>query len=231
MMRNHRSFQSLTRSTIERDNVRVNRTQEQTMQEFRLERVPAVIKPGTQLMQAVTVAGGANASPRKVTEVKLVLEINVTDCPGTVEFLFPGAKVYMDTVAGLEHAKGEDRTARTKLPEMNVRVWYGEEAEPVFDLAACSVKSRAQLRVDEDGGGKLILRPCGKFTNKQLADMAQLISADVRVSMEPAQMDLADVVIADPQSGKKKRGRGKKADLHVVDGDGGDDPGASALHS
>lgn len=201
------------------------------MHEFRLEKVPAVIKPGTQLLQAVTVAGGANASPRKVTEVKLVLEINVTDCPASVEFLFPGAKVYMDTVAGLEHAKGEDRTARTKLPEMNVRVWYGDGTdEPVFDLAACSVKSRAQLRVDEDGAGKLIIRPCGKFTNKQLADMAQLISADVRVSMEPSQMDLSDVVIAEPAGGKKK-GRGKKADLKVVDGDGVDDPGASALHS
>jgi hypothetical protein len=204
------------------------------MQEFKLERVPAVIKPGTQLMQAVTVAGGANASPRKVTEVKLVLEIDVTACPKALEFLFPGADVYMKTVAGLEHAKGEDRTARTKLPEMNVRVWYGEGTdEPVFDLAGCPVKSRAQLKVDEDGNGKLILRPCGKFTNKQLADMAQLISADVRVSMEAAQMDLAEVTMAEPPDGKKKKGRGKKADLHVVDGGADDDQqeASSALHS
>jgi hypothetical protein len=195
------------------------------MSDFKLENVPGVIKPRTVLLQAVTVATGTNAVPKKVTEVELLLELDVSACAKAVEHLFPGADMYMKTVAGLEHAKGEDRVARTKLPEMNVRVWYGTDTEPVFDLMGCPIKARPQLKVDENGNGRLVLKPRGKFSNKQLADMAQLISADVRVTMDPAQMDMAELTMEEPEK-KRGRGRPKKAELRVVD-DGSDLDGES----
>ena len=196
---------------------------------FKLERVPATIKPGTAFKDAVTAAHGADAKPKRMTEVELHLEVDVSECPDAVEDLFPGADAYCKTVAGLEkQCKGEDRSARTKLPEMNVLVWYGTEAEPVVDCQACSVKSRVLLKVNEDGDGKIIIKPRVRLDNKQLTGMAQLIKADVRVSMEPAQVDLSDVSIggaaaAGSASPGKKGKRKSQAQLHAIDGGGGDE--------
>jgi hypothetical protein len=49
--------------------------------------------------------------------------------------------------------------------------------------------------------------------------MAQLIKAEVKVSFEPSQVDLADAVI--PEPAVKKGKRGQKAQLHAVVDDAG----------
>lgn len=175
---------------------------------WKLTQVPAVIKPGTAFKDAVTAAGGVNAKPTRMTEVELHLEVNVTDCMKQVEDLFPGADNYCKTVAGLEKAcKGEDRSARTKLPEMDVTVWYGADTDPVFTSQASPVKARVQLKVNEDGDGKIIIKPRVRLNNKALTDMAQLIKAEVKVSMEPSQMDLSEKAIPEPVEKKGKKGR------------------------
>lgn len=183
-----------------------------------LTKVAGVIKPRTVFLNAVTAAAGANAKPTRVTEVELLLELDVTNSLKAIDALFPGADEYAKLVAGREkQCKGEDRTARTKLPEMNVRIFYGDDAEPAVDSQACPVKARPQLKVNEDGEARMIVKPRCKLANKQLTEMAQLIGADVRVTMEPAQVDLADVNMAEPEKPKRGKKNGDKPDLRVVD--------------
>lgn len=195
---------------------------------FKLVKVPATIKPGTSFKDAVTAAHGADARPKRMTEVELHLEVDVTECMGAVEDLFPGAEGYCKVVAGLEkQCKGEDRSSRTKLPEMNVSIWYGSDADPVVACEASPVKSRVQLKVNEDGDGKIVIKPRVRLNDKQLTGMAQLIKAEVYLSMEPSQVDLAEVVIPEPSSGKKKKGT--RAQLHAIEG-GGDEGVDAATH-
>jgi hypothetical protein len=187
---------------------------------FKLDHVPAVIKPGTSFKDAVTAAGGVNAKPTRMTEVELHLEVNVTECMKQVEDLFPGADAYCKMVAGLEKTcKGEDRSARTKLPEMDVTVWYGADTDPVFMSQASPIKARVQLKVNEDGDGKIIIKPRVRLNNKALTDMAQLIKAEVKVSMEPSQMDLAEKDIPEPAEDKSKKKKGRAAQLHATESD------------
>jgi len=157
---------------------------------FELDMCPATLRPRSTLIAAATMPRGENAKVEKVTEVQLHIELEVDACAKQVEFLFPGAKEYCQIVAGLDHAKGEDRSARTKLPEMNLGIFYREK--PVFAQTNTVIKSRAQLKVDDQGEAKLILRPRVKVTGKELAELAQLIEADIRVTMEPTQMDLSE---------------------------------------
>ena len=187
---------------------------------WKLDHVPATIKPGTAFKDAVTAAAGVNAKPTRMTEVELHLEVNVTECMKQVEDLFPGADVYCKQVAGMEKAcKGEDRSARTKLPEMDVTVWYGADTDPVFTSQASPIKARVQLKVNEDGEGKLIIKPRVRLNNKSLTDMAQLIKAEVKLSMEPSQMDLSEQQIPGHEKPQGKKGKGRSATLHAVDDD------------
>lgn len=206
---------------------------------FKLNRTYATLKPGTSFKDAVTAAGGVNAKPQRMTEVELNLEVDVTECMTAVEDLFPGADVYCKQVAGMEKAcKGEDRSARTKLPEMDVTLWYGTDPDPVFVSKSSPVNARVQLKVNEDGDGKIIIKPRVRLDNKQLTGMAQLIKANVYVSMEPSQMDLADAEIPNgedkPEDGSNKS-RGKKkghaAQLKAVPNEADDALGLEAVET
>ena len=160
------------------------------MPTFKLTEAPTTIRPRSQLLAAATMPRGKNAKPEKVTEVELLLEVEVDNCIKETEYLFPDAKKYCDMVASLEHAAGEDRITRTKLPEMNVVISY--DGEVIFDQLNCPVKARPQLKVDKKGEAKLILKPRIKATGKELALIAGFIDADVRLSMEPTQTDLSE---------------------------------------
>lgn len=165
---------------------------------FKLTDAHGTIRPKSQLIAAATMPRGPQAKPSKVTEVELLLELEVDGCIEQTEWLFPGAKLFCQTIASLEHAKGEDRTSRTKLPEMNLTVAY--DGKVIFEQSNCPVKKRPQLRVDKDGEAKLILKPRVKCNSKELAQLANMIEADCRFSMEATQTDMSEdtTLVTDP---------------------------------
>lgn len=183
---------------------------------LRLNRVPAVIKPGSSIKDATTSATSESAKPTRFTEVELHLEVDVSQCIKAMEALFPGADAMCKLIAAeSQENKGLDLRARTGLPEMNVKIWYGDETEPAVDVVDSPIKAKVSMRIDQDGDAKIILKPRVKLNNKQLTDMVQLVKAEVKLSLEPSQMLIPSeaMPLDDGESAGKKSKSGKKAEL------------------
>jgi len=182
------------------------------MKRFELDNIPAQIKPGgSKWLAAATQPRGDEGKPTQITEHEIHFILNMDDCEDQVEFLFANAKQFCQMVAGEEHNKGEDRTARTKLPEMNITILYKNGV--VFSQKNVTVKARPQLRVGHKGDAHLVIKPRLKFTDAELAKVAGLIGADTRVSMEPTQVDHSELGEGvTPETAKPKtKTRGAKA--------------------
>lgn len=177
--------------------------------EFRLDKVPAVIRPRTTMLGASTAPVGKDAKPVKVTEVQMTLSIKADGCMKTMELLFPTADSCAKIVAGQSDSTGMVLQANAKVPDSSIVMHY--EGKPVLDMPMAVMKSKPQLRIDSDGNSTLLLRPRVKLTSKQLVEMSELIMADVTVSVLPAQMDISDMtVLASAELGEPKK-RGKKS--------------------
>lgn len=181
------------------------------MKTFVLKKTPGKIRTKSQLLAQGMIASGSNAKPKRVTEVEVILELNPTDCMSAVESLFPGARDYLKIASAQEGFKGEDRSARTKLPEMAVEIFYADEPEPVIRMAIATVKARAVLKVgvSEKAESKLIIKPRGKLTDPELVQLVQLLEADIRVSMEPSQVDIGESEFLSQSGETKEKGKGK----------------------
>lgn len=193
--------------------------------DFKLKGASAVLKP-FKVLTAATAPKGANARPTKVTEVEMVIEVNAENQMKAIEAIFPGVDTYCKQVAGLEQeCKGEDRTARTKLQNASIKIWYGDDKDPAADVVDCPINAKAKLRVGTDGEAVLVLKPRMKLTNGELTAVAQLLAADVRIDLEPCQQSFAETgddegeEAGDGEDGEKKgkgKGRGKKAEGATV---------------
>lgn len=179
--------------------------------ELRLNQAPTIIKP-SRALAAATQPRGKDGKATKITELELVLHVNVSDHLKALEPVFPGADVYCKLVAGAEkECKGEDRTARTKLPDADLRIWYGDDKEPVVSLSGCPVKSRLVLRVGVKGEATLVIKPRVKLSRSELGDVLDLLSGDCRLDMEPSQqtLPLASAEGGEAEDGGKKGKKGK----------------------
>lgn len=172
---------------------------------FSLTRAPAVIRPGTSVNATSSVAVGPEARPVRVTEMTLLLHVDPTKNLSEIEPLFPGCKVFCDSIAGDDEAAGEDRTTRAKVPEMSLAISYqGADAAEgkehvVAEWPVAVIKSKPQLRIGEKGEARLVLRCRVKMTDAQLVAVLPLVEADIRVSMKAAQMDISEMTqVANP---------------------------------
>ena len=157
------------------------------MPEFRLENAEGVIKPNSSFLSHGTQSRKGNAV--KTTDVKLTLEVMLADehIKG-VEYLFPDLDMYLKKVASIEWYKGEDRDSRTRIPEINVKVAYGNTT--LLEQKNCPIKGKPKLKVNKDGEATLVLRPLVKVDDRELVAIAQHVESDVRISMEVEQIDL-----------------------------------------
>lgn len=179
---------------------------------FKIENANATLVAPIQIHGQATVPVGEKAKPTKMADVQLTLHLDVTEHMKLVEKLFPACDVQAKTIAGREECKGEVRKTNTKLGDMCVSIFYGADNEPVV-RGVCDVKSAPQLHTSEDGNGKLVLKPRLQVPVNDVDSLCELINADVRVTMEPAQMDLSDAtVLADGKEPEKQK-RAKKEDL------------------
>jgi len=194
------------------------------MKRFELDNIPAQIKPGgSKWLAAATQPRGPEGEPTQITEHEIHFILKMDDCEGQVEYLFTNAKQFCQMVAGQEHNKGEDRTSRTKLPEMNITILYKDEE--VFAQKNVTVKARPQLRVGHKGDAQLIIKPRLKFTSDELNRVVGLIGADTRVSMEPTQVDHSELGegVTPIEQGKKTRGqKAKDSKKTIATADGGE---------
>jgi len=156
------------------------------MSEFKLENAPAELKGKSTLLSSTTQS--RKNKPTKVTEVKLVFEVDLSADVKGIDFLFPGVDLHCKAVAGLEHYKGKNRTARASLPEMNIKLVY--DGVEVLNQKNCPVKTKPQLKINKDGEATLVIRPMVKLDGEELAQIASYIDSDLRISMESAQVDL-----------------------------------------
>ena len=157
------------------------------MSTFELVDAVCLLKPNAQLVSAGTVSRGGKSV--KTVDVKAVIEVDVSDdIAKGIDFLFPGISMYLKSVASLEHYKGEDRSSRTSLPEMNIDIHYNESL--VLSKKNCPIKGRAQLKINKEGEAKLILRPLMKLDESELPALAEYIDSDLRVTCEPMQIDI-----------------------------------------
>lgn len=81
-------------------------------------------------------------------------------------------------------------TTAAKLDDTTLVVQCGSDV--AIDQTV-SMGAKQQLRIDADGNGKMIIKPRVRLTDKQLAEVVKLTLADVRVTITPAQMDIADM--------------------------------------
>jgi hypothetical protein len=188
---------------------------------FKLNNVPAVLR-SVHVINASTIPMGERAKPTKVFEVELVLDIDPVDAMSGVEFLFLDADAWCKMVAGTEGENaGEDRHARTKLPDQDMVLTYGEKKDmTTVASGVAAIKKKAVLGVNDEGKVKLVLKPRVKLEASQMVEACMLIEADMRVSMTESTQQLPlidDVPPEEPgestknETTKKKAAKGKKA--------------------
>lgn len=164
--------------------------------------VPAVLKPGSGWLGHTTQPRGENGKPTPVTEMELVFELDLSEVETQADYLFPGIRQHCQMVAGLEHYKGETRTARTKLPEMNIVIDYKDDE--VFAQGNTVIKKPAQLKIGHKGDAKMVIKVRVKLTAKEQTALSSKMGADIRISMEPTTQDLSEDTELVSANGQKK---------------------------
>lgn len=184
---------------------------------LRLEDAEARIpKKKIAIILATASPRGKNGKPTKVSEVELELEIKADEILGDLEWSFPGSEEFSKAVASLDHFRGETRTSKAKLGPINLTLSY--DGEIVVDLTNCPVKKKPKLDFRTDGEAFFFVSPIVKVTGSELASIAELVEADLRVSLEPTQTDLAETTeLANPPA-KKPRSTRKKPELELAAG-------------
>ena len=173
---------------------------------FKLDRLPGIIKR-MQVLTASTVPD-KEGRPVQMVEVEFLLEVNATNGLKELHSLFPNADVIASMVAGDDDMPGQDVTARGKLGEMALLIHYGAEKDPVVEIAHTLVKSRPQLKIDENGNAKLIIKPRGKLNAKGMTEAWKMLLADGFISVLEAQVDLDDFIKGEEE--KEKTAKAKK---------------------
>lgn len=182
------------------------------MAEFRLVSMPGKLCPGSKLLEHSTAPVGPGAKGVDVTEVHMLLELEPKATHmKQLEYLFPGTDIYCKTVAGLDHAKGEDRTARTKLEDNISLVLCMPDGEEFARFDMASIKSRPQLKINDEGDAKLIIRPHVRVPDKMLPLLVGMTGADMLVSVDPAQQELPMSTTVTGQGGDKQPAADTKA--------------------
>lgn len=175
---------------------------------FVLEDAPGVIRK-FHALRASMEPRDANARATKVVEVEMVLELNVTKGLKKLDHLFPEADTIAKMISGDDKRPGIDLTARGKLGGMTLAISYGTKKTPVVDCTLVHVKSKPQLKIDEKGECKLLIKPRCKFTAGELTEVWAMIDADGFISMKASQMDLSEFTKVAEGS---KKGKDKKED-------------------
>lgn len=149
------------------------------------------------IVLATAAPRGKSGKPTKVSEVELELEIDAREILGDLEWLFPNAEVFGQMAAGLDQFRGETRTSKARLGTINLEISY--DGRTVIDLNNCQIKKKPKLDFRLGGETFLFLSPIVKLTGAELASLAELVEADVRISIEPTQVDLAETThLANP---------------------------------
>lgn len=185
---------------------------------FKIEDAPITIRPKSTLEGATTMPRGEKGSPSPVTEIKLLLEVEVEDYLKDIETVFPGIDAVCKYIAGTDVIGGLDVITRTKIGAFNVGITYRDES--VFEQSNCRVMGRPKLLIDSKGIAKMMINVMVKATGKEQAALSSKINAQCSASFEPAQTDMSDTTkLATPAPMVPKRsakGKGAASGLAVV---------------
>lgn len=175
---------------------------------IKLSEANATLVPPIAIHKQATIPIGPQAKPTKCVDLALTLHVDTSEHMREVDKLFPASDVQAKTIAGREECKGEVRKTNTRLADMFVCVRYGKQT--VIE-AACEIKSAPQLHISEDGNAKLVLRQRIQVPVSEVGGLLELLGADVRVTIEPAQMDLSDQTTLAEEAPKQKKEKALRA--------------------
>jgi hypothetical protein len=144
------------------------------------------------VLLATVAPRGAGGTPTRVSEVELELEIAADHYLEDLEALFPGLVGYGAEVSTIDTYRGETRTSKAKIDPVNVRIDY--RGAVVVEVGNAPVNRKARIDFAPGGTATLRIAPVLKVDGAELVKLAELVEADIRVTISPAQLDLLDSV-------------------------------------
>lgn len=186
---------------------------------LKLDKTPVVIKKGAKVVGATTVPKGKGVKAARVTEMEVILAFKPEKGLKAFDKVFPSLADLVKLISSREDCKGFDASLRTKLPDLHFEIFHGDdESAPAVLKFIGHTQAKAKLSVDDEGNVFFVIKPRGKFTKDELALLGEFSGgeADVKVSAEPAQMDLADTTLLSTKAEPEKKAT-KPVKLHAVD--------------
>lgn len=135
---------------------------------------------------------GAGGKPTRVSEVELELEIAADHYLQDLDFLFPGIASYGVEVSTIESYRGETRTSKAKIDPVNVRIDY--RGAVVVEVGNAPINRKPRIDFAPGGVATLRIAPTVKVDGAELVRLAELVEAEIKVTITPAQLDLLDTV-------------------------------------
>jgi len=185
-----------------------------------------------RILRQTEEAVGKNGDVQLVTVAELGFDVSdpkkTNDSfADAIEALWPGSEGAMDAVWSQAGAiEGFDLVARTKLPELIIKIYPHKDGESLFSLSSAVVKSRVKLLVNKDGEPCLQLRRvAGRFDRESMSRLMTFVESDVFITCEPSQVDMAEIVEAEAEAtpAKKKTTTRKKKTVVVEEQPEADD--------
>lgn len=180
------------------------------MQKFELKGVKGrLLAP--HIARTVTEAAGKKGAVKKLFQIEALFEIGGEegDVEKVMHSLVNGIWKGMTDVVGIlsgeedEERGGFDVTARKKLPELSVTFAGDADAEEIIIRGPATCRSKPKLKVEQDGTMTFVVKLAVKVDRATLIKVATFCGGDVYAWMEPAQMDMSEVV--DIKGKRKKR--------------------------